>query len=62
MLIRVIYKDGRFDMVKPQMLDNLLEEHKVTSFMRSSGWAIIGRDSIRKGSSGGYWGKEQRTV
>jgi len=62
MLIRVIYRDGRFDMVKPQMLDNLLEEHKVTSFKRSTGWAIVGRDSIRRGISGSYWGEEQRAV
>ena len=62
MLIRVIYKDGRFDLVKPQMLDKLLEEHKVTSFMRSTGWAIVGRDPIRRGRYGGYWGEEQRTV
>ena len=60
MLIRVMYKDGKFDMVKPQMLDNLLEEHKVTRFMRSTGWAVVGRDSIRRGSSEGYWGDEHR--
>lgn len=61
MLIRVIYIDGKFDMVKPQMLDNLLVEHKVTGFMRSNGWAFVGKDSIRRGSSEGYWGEERRT-
>lgn len=62
MLIRVIYKDGKFDMVKPQMLDNLLEERKVTSFMRSTGWAVVGRDPSRRGRSEGYWGEERRAV
>jgi len=62
MMIRVMYTDGRFDMVKSQMLDNLLEENKVTRFMRSTGWAFVGRDPIRKGSSEGYWGEEQRAV
>ena len=62
MMIRVVYTDGRFDMVKPKMLDNLLEERKITSFKRSNGWAVIGRDSIRRGSSEGYWGEEQRSI
>jgi hypothetical protein len=60
MLIRVMYKDGKFDMVKPQMLENLLEEHKGTSFKRSTGWAFVGRDSIRRGNSEGFWGQERR--
>jgi hypothetical protein len=34
MLIRVMYDDGKFDMVKPQMLDTLLETNRVTSFKR----------------------------
>jgi hypothetical protein len=47
MLIRVMYTDGKFDMVKPQGLDNLLKEKRITSFLRSSGWAVVGRDPIR---------------
>ena len=47
MLIRVMYDDGKFDMVKPQMLDTLLESNRVTSFKRNMGWAVIGRDTIR---------------
>ena len=62
MMIRVKYTDGRFDMVKSQLLDNLLVEQKVTCFMRSTGWALVGRDPIRRGSSEGYWGEEQRAV
>ena len=62
MLIRVVYKDGKFDMIKPQMLDNLLEEHKVISFKRSTGWVFVGSDSIRRGSSEGYWGEERRAM
>jgi hypothetical protein len=50
MLIRVMFDDGRFDMVKPPLLDNLLEEQKLTSFMRSCGWAIVGRDVLRNGN------------
>ena len=53
MLIRVMYRDGKFDMIKPQLLDKLLEKHKVTSFLRSNEWAVVGRDSIRRGHSEG---------
>ena len=62
MLIRVMYKDGKFDMVRPKMLNYLLEEDKVTGFMRSTGWVFVGRDSIRRVGPAGYWGEEQREV
>jgi hypothetical protein len=62
MLIRVMYGDGRFDMVKPQILDLLLETEKLTSFKRSDSWAVVGRDSIRKrsNSSQDYAAPERR--
>ena len=62
MLIRVMFDDGRFDMVKPQILDLLLETEKLTSFKRSDSWAVVGRDSIRRtsNSSQGYAAPERR--
>jgi len=60
MMIRVMYSDGRFDMVKPDMLDNLLDRQVVTSFKRNSGWAVVGRDAIRSSSRGNYRGMERR--
>ena len=60
MMIRVMYSDGRFDMVKPGMLDDLLGQNTVTSFKRSSGWAVVGRDPIRKSGRGNYRGAERR--
>ena len=61
MLIRVMYDDGKFDMVKPQMLDTLLETKRVTSFKRDEGWTVIGRDTIRGNlRSQGYQGLERR--
>ena len=47
MFIRVRYTDGEFDMVNPQELDNLLKEKRIACFLRSSGWAVVGRDPIR---------------
>jgi hypothetical protein len=62
MLIRVMYDDGKFDMVKPQMLDTLLETKRITSFKRDKGWTVIGRDTIRSRShsSKGYAAPERR--
>lgn len=61
MLIQVMYDDGRFGMVKPYLLDKLLEEQKVNSFLRSDGWIVVGRDVIRsRRSSQGYDGAERR--
>lgn len=60
MMIRVMYSDGRFDMVKPAMLDNLINRQAVTSFKRTTGWAVVGRDPIRSSSRGNYRGMERR--
>lgn len=60
MLIRVMYSDGRFDMIKPNMLDNLLDKQSVTSFKRTSGWAVVGRDPIRSSGRSSYRGAERR--
>ena len=60
MLIRVMYSDGRFDMVKPNILDNLLSKQAVTSFKRESGWAVVGRDAIRSAGQSSYRGIERR--
>lgn len=61
MMIRVMYDDGRFDMVKPQMLDQLLDTRRVTSFRRADGWAVVGRDPLRsRGRRSDYQGPERR--
>lgn len=62
MLIRVMYADGRVGMIKPNLLDNLLEGKIVTGFKRSDGWAVVGRDIIRSNrNSQGYDGAERRS-
>ena len=60
MLIQVMYTDGRFEMVTPNILDDLLEQQEITCFMRSKVWALVGRDPIRTGKSKHYRGKERR--
>ena len=60
MLIRVMYDDGTYDMVKPKMLDLLLERDKLSSFKRSDSWAVVGRDALRSSRSQGHKGVERR--
>jgi|Deesub1362A_J573_1020465.scaffolds.fasta_scaffold00956_12 hypothetical protein len=59
MLIRIRYRDGRYDMVKPFILDRLIAERSIEGFHRSEGWVTIGRDRIR-GDGGEYHGPERR--
>lgn len=60
MMIRVMYTDGGFDIVKPALLNNLLAENALISFKRSDGWAVVGRDAMRTATHSGYQGPERR--
>lgn len=63
MMVRVIYENGSYDMVKGAKLDKLIEQGEVAGFQRSDGWVVIGRDPVRQSSrqsSGGYLGPERR--
>jgi hypothetical protein len=60
MMIRVMYSDGRFDLVKPATLDQLLQQNVLASFKRSAGWAVVGRDPIRGAGGSAYRGPERR--
>ena len=60
MMIRVMYSDGRFHLVKHTMLDQLLERNRVASFKRTNGWAVVGRDPIRGAGGHSYGGPDRR--
>lgn len=61
MMIRVMYEDGRFDMVKPQLLEKLLGTKRVSGFQRSHGWVVVGRDTLRNSRKAqSHWGLERR--
>ena len=47
MLITVIYKDGGHGLISTTHLDEFIIAGKITQFLRSDGWAIIGRDPLR---------------
>lgn len=61
MMLRVIYTDGTFDLVKDSMLKTLIESCEVTKFKRSAGWVDIGSPYVRRsGSENNYSGPERR--
>ena len=62
MMIRVMTNDGRFDMVKHTFLGQLLERENLSSFKRSSGWVVVGRDPVRIPSGKNYQGPERRVA
>jgi len=61
MLIRVKYVDDRFDMVRPESLDRLLEAGKVQEFQRRDGWVMPGTGNLRRTVRSDYSGTERRT-
>ena len=60
MLIRIMYDDGRFDMVNQDVLDDLLNQRVVNSFKRDAGWALVGRDQLRSSNRDAFQGMERR--
>ena len=60
MLIRVLYNDGYYDYVKPQLLDRLIEANEIITFYRQNGPAVLGVDRVRSSQSGDYAGPERR--
>ena len=61
MLIRVVYQNGKYDMVKDTILGAYIDSGKVLRFERKDGWATIGIDPIR-GRRTPYIGPERRRV
>jgi hypothetical protein len=59
MLIRIVYRNGRYDEIKPFLLDRLIESGKVKKFFRSDGWVVVGRDPLR-GRDEHFEGPEKR--
>lgn len=48
MLIRVVYKNDKYDFLNPARLDESLKTGIIAMFQRSSGWARVGVDPLRK--------------
>ena len=61
MMIRVRYGDGQTEMVRPPLLNLLIERKRISEFRRAQGWAELGRDPIRQNQIENYRGPERRT-
>jgi len=60
MLIRVKYSDNRYDMVRPEVLDHLLDAGMVAEFKRCDGWVKNNDDSVRRYGRNEYPGIDRR--
>ena len=60
MLIRVLYNDGYYDYVKPELLDQLVESNQIITFYRQGGPAVLGVDRVRSPHRNNYAGPERR--
>ena len=60
MLIKIVYPNDKFDMVKPWLLDRLIKAERIKAFCRRSGWAKIGVNKIRETENSNYKGPERR--
>jgi hypothetical protein len=60
MMIRVMYGDDTYDVVKSSQLDDLILSGKVVRFLRSEGWITVGVDPIRSYARDWYHGPERR--
>ncbi len=47
MFIRIMYKNGNYDLVKDILLDQLIGSSKVLKFYRSGRWVTVGKDPVR---------------
>lgn len=56
MLIRVMYSDGHYHLVKATAVDTLINSGKIVKFYRSGHWVTIGCEPLRGmgGSGTGY--------
>jgi len=60
MMIRVVYQDGRYDMVKRWTLEKLIEQNRIQGFRRENGWVRIGKDKLRSSRPTDHQGEERR--
>jgi hypothetical protein len=47
MLLRVIYRNNLYDMIKPSLIDYFIRSGRLKMFLRDEGWVVVGHDRIR---------------
>lgn len=58
--VSVVYPDGMMGMVKPQVLQSLIERDAIVKFQRSDGWVYPEIDPVRRLPRSTYQGAERR--
>jgi hypothetical protein len=61
MLIRVMYQDGKTEMVRPPLLQLLIQRGRIQKFRRDYGWTVVGQDPLRSNQMTDYQGPERRS-
>lgn len=60
MLVKVRYLDGTTELVRPSLLQHLIENHKIREFLRTEGWVVLGIDPVRSFQPKIYSGPDRR--
>lgn len=60
MMIRVMYPDGKTEMVRPPLLNLLIERKRIRQFRREQGWVVLGEAPLRGKGAADYHGTERR--
>ena len=61
MLIPVVYKNGKHDLVKDFVLDRLIENRAIMRFKRKTGWVDIISGRVRRRQRYNYDGPRRRS-
>jgi len=60
LMIPVVYKNGKEDLVEPKFLDILLHIGEIQEFRRSDHWVNVAEDPIRSSQQSEYSGDNRR--
>jgi len=60
--VSVVYPDGMMGMVKPRVLQGLIERDGIVKFQRSDGWVYPEIDPVRRLDRSAYHGTERRLI
>ena len=61
MLVRVLFKDGKYDFVKNDVLPKLIDNQQISRFLRSEGWVDISSQGLRRQTIDDlFWSQQDR--
>ena len=61
MLVRVLFKDGKYDFVKTDVLPKLIDSQQISRFLRSEGWVDINSQGLRRHMIDDlFWAQQER--